>query len=725
MPAHDPPVHLLVVDDDPLLRGMATRTLRHAGFEVSAVDSGEQALAAFSSARFGLVLLDVMMPGVDGYETCRRMRATPHGASLPILMLTGLNDTESIEQAYQAGATDFIAKPINWTLLAQRVRYALRAAAAAESAVRNRERLERAQRIARMGSWEIAADGERMSCSAELAAIFGAPARAATGLRPDAFVERINADDRPTVQAARQAAMREGTPYRLNFRIERFDGAERTVFEQAQPVLDAAGRQVAVEGITQDITERVEAERRISHLAHFDAVSGLPNRKFFIELAAPTLERAARLGSSCALLHVDIDRFKSVNDALGRNEGDRVLRLLAERLQASVRSADLASVGHGAETCIARVGANAFTLLLVEVGSDRQASLVAERLMAAISMPIVADGRELTLTASIGIAMYPRDASEPKALTHCAEQAAYAAKAAGRAQQRFFDEAMNASASMRLTRESELRRAIGDGQLRLYYQPKVDAASGRVVGAEALVRWQHPERGLVPPGEFIPLAEECGLIVPLTDWVLDTACADLRRRADAGLRTLPVSVNLASPSFLREGLHEQLDRLLQRHRLEPSCLTLEVTESLLMTDVPLAVQRLQQLRDRGFTLSLDDFGTGFSSLSYLKRFPIHELKIDRSFVTEAWRGERDGAIARSIIALGREFGLQVVAEGVETVSQAAFLAQYGCTCQQGYLFARPMPAQHFDTLLVRGSITVPGLLPKCEAPAVEAAGAPL
>ena len=715
--------HLLVVDDDPLLRGMAARTLRHAGFEVTAVDSGEQALAAFASARFGLVLLDVMMPGLDGYEACRRMRATPQGATLPILMLTGLNDTESIEQAYQAGATDFIAKPINWTLLAQRVRYALRAAAAAESAVRNRDRLERAQHIARMGSWEISADGEHMRCSAELASIFGLSAHAATGIRPDAFLERVNPDDRPAVRSARRAAMHEGTPYRLNFRIERFDGAERTVFEQAQPVLDATGRQVAVEGITQDITERVEAERRISRLAHFDTVTGLPNRKFFIELATPALERAARLGSSCALLHVDIDRFKSVNDALGHAEGDRVLKLLAERLQASVRGADVASVGHGAETRIARVGANAFTLLLVEVGGDRQASFVAERLMAAVSMPIIEDGRELTLTASIGIAMYPRDASEAKALVHCGEQAAYAAKAAGRAQQRFFDETMNASASMRLTRESELRRAIGGGQLRLYYQPKVDAASGRVIGAEALVRWQHPEHGLVPPVEFVPLAEECGLIMPLTDWVLETACADLRRRTDAGLLPVPVSVNLASPSFLREGLHEQLDDLLNRYRLDPSCLTLEVTESLLMTDVPLAVQRLQQLRERGFRLSLDDFGTGFSSLSYLKRFPIHELKIDRSFVTEACRGGRDGAIVRSIIALGREFDLQVVAEGVETAPQATFLVQHGCTSQQGYLFARPMPVQHFDALLARGSITVPGLPLERDALAVSAAGA--
>ena len=700
-----PGQRLLLVDDDLLLRGLASKTLRHAGFEVVEAGDGEAALALYSQSPFDLILLDVVMPELDGYQVCARIRALPQGARVPILMLTGLNDSASIELAYQAGATDFIAKPINWTLLSHRVRYSLRAGAAVESAMRSRERLERAQQIANMGSWEIRLPGGEFFCSPELARVFGAPEEAVHITTGDDLIACICADDRETVRRARDAAASAGLAYQLTYRIERFDGALRTVFEQASAVHDAGGRAVAVEGITQDVSDRVEAEQRIRHLAHYDGLTGLPNRQFFDELAGPTLERSRRLGSVCALLHIDVDRFKTVNDAFGHAEGDAVLKLMTERLQASIRTSDLATVTPAnTDSVVARVGANAFTLLLVDVGNDAQAAQVAERLQRAISAPLTLRGREMVLTASIGIALYPRDAGDAKGLARCAEQAAYAAKGAGRAQHHFFDEAMNALASERLARESDLRRAVAEGQLRLYYQPKVDAGTGRILGAEALVRWQHPERGLVPPAEFIPLAEESGLILPLTDWVIETACADLRQRRDAGLRIVPVSVNLAAPSFVHDGLLAQLDELLERYRIDPAWLTFEVTESLLMTDIDRAVERLHALRERGFGLSLDDFGTGYSSLSYLKRFPVHELKIDRSFVVDVCRGGRDGALAASIIALGREFGLRVVAEGVETGEQAAFLLGHGCPHQQGYLFARPMPADDFNALMRIGSV---------------------
>jgi len=691
---------LLIIDDDPLLRGMAAHTLRHAGFEVSEAEDGPQGLALIGQQAFDLLLLDVMMPGLDGYEVCQRIRLSHFGARVPILMLTGLNDSASIELAYEAGATDFISKPINWTLLSHRVRYSLRAGVAIESAMRSRERLERAQFIANMGSWELSVDGLHFACSPELARVLAVPDSTVQRAEPNDFLARVVEADHEKVQSLRQAARLEGKPYQLTFGITRFDGEVRTVFEQAAAVIDHNGRQIAVEGITQDITDRVEAEERIKRLAHYDVLTGLPNRQFFSELAGPTLDRSSRLGAGCALLYVDMDRFKSVNDAVGYAQGDNVLRLMSSRMKASIRTSDLAVEARPQhESMVSRVGANAFTLLLVDIADDKQALIVADRLLSAIAEPIVVNGRELILTASIGIALYPRDAHEPESLTRCAEQAAYAAKSAGRAQHRFFDEAMNVRASARLARESDLRRAINEGQLRLHYQPKVDASDGRIIGAEALVRWQHPEHGMVPPGEFIPLAEESGLILPLTDWVLETACADLRHRADKGLRAVPVSVNLASPSFADDGLRTNLQALLARHQLTPSCLVLEVTESLLMSDVERAVARLQELRDMGFKVSLDDFGTGYSSLGYLKRFPIDELKIDRSFVTDAWRGGRDGAIAVSVIALGRVFGLQVVAEGVETMGQSSFLLAHGCRHQQGYLFARPMPGTEFDALL--------------------------
>ncbi|HEX5355066.1 MAG TPA: EAL domain-containing protein [Aquabacterium sp.] len=699
------PPRLLIIDDDPLLRGMAANTLRHAGFDVSEAEDGIQGLEQVKQTPFDLLLLDVMMPKLDGYEVCKHVRQSPRGERVPILMLTGLHDSTSIEQAYEAGATDFISKPINWTLLSHRVRYSLRAGLAIESAMRSHERLERAQHIANMGSWELKADGERFLCSPELARVLAVPPEVVARARPEDFLSRIGSADRDTIRAMRQAALEEGRPYQRTFVIHRFDGVARTVFEQAAVVIDHNGRQVAVEGITQDITDRVEAEERIKRLAHYDVLTGLPNRQFFNELVGPTLDRSARLGAGCAMVYVDMDRFKSVNDAVGYAQGDTVLRLISARLKASIRTSDLAMETRppNHESMLSRVGANAFTLLLVDIADEKQATLVADRLLKAIAEPIAIDEHELVLTASIGIALYPRDAADAEGLTRCAEQAAYAAKSAGRAQHRFFDEAMNVRASARLARESDLRHAITAGQLRLHYQAKVDAGTGRITGAEALVRWQHPDRGMVSPGEFIPLAEESGLILPLTDWVLEKACEDLRRRADMGLQLVPVSVNLSSPSFADDGLRTQLEALLRRHRLEPNSLVLEVTETLLMSDVERAVARLQELREMGFKVSLDDFGTGYSSLGYLKRFPIDELKIDRSFVTDVWRGGRDGAIAVSVIALGRVFGLQVVAEGVETRGQSTFLLAHGCAQQQGYLFAKPVSGSDFDALLATPS----------------------
>jgi diguanylate cyclase (GGDEF)-like protein len=391
----------------------------------------------------------------------------------------------------------------------------------------------------------------------------------------------------------------------------------------------------------------------------------------------------------------------SVNDALGRAGGDAVLKLMAQRLRSWMRGCDGVAVDpeaadHGV---VARVGSNAFTLLIEDLAGQEPAAAVARRLIESISLPIEVASQSLVLTASMGIALFPTDAQDAAGLTRCAEQAMHVAKAAGRGQHRFFDEAINKRAASRLRRETELRHAIEAGQLRLHFQPKKDALSGAWAGAEALVRWQHPERGLVQPADFIALAEETGLILPMTDWVLEAACRKLRAWADAGLPCLPLSVNLAAPSLADPGLPEQLNTLIRRFDVPASSLVLEITETMLMRNVESAVARLQALRSQGYGLSLDDFGTGYSSLSYLKRFPIDELKIDRAFVTDVARGGRDGALAIAIISLARGLELRVVAEGVETFEQSAFLLRQGCHLQQGYLFSKPLPAEAYETLL--------------------------
>jgi len=703
-----PPVHLLIVDDDLLLRSIAAKTLQHAGFQVTAAASGEEALLLFEEHAYDLLLLDVIMPGRDGYDVCQRIRAMPRGAQVPILMLTGLNDTASIELAFSHGATDFITKPINWALLSHKIRYALRASTAAEAMRRSRESLARAQTMAAMGNWTMFPDG-RMECSSELLRLFDAAAVPIKLNSADAFLARVVPSDRGSVSSARAALNRSGTPYQLEFQIERFDGSTRTVYEQAVPILNLSGSPAGIEGITQDITDRVQAQERIRELAHYDAATGLPNRQFFAQLAGPSLQRAARNGTRCAVMNLDIDRFNGVIDAFGRSQGEHVLKTVAERLRSWIRSSDLTSLGqapvdHGV---LASSGGNAFTLLIADLATQEQATTVAQRLLSAIAQPITVESQPLVLTASIGIAFFPNDAQDFSSLARCAEQAVHAAQDAGRAQHRFFDERMNVHAASRLLLEAELRRAIEQGDLCLHFQPKVNAATGAIVGAEALARWNHRERGLVPPAEFIPLAEETGLILPLTDWVLEAACRSLREWLDAGLPAISLSVNLAAPSLGNMTLPAKLDALLRRFGLPPGCLTLEMTETMLMRDVNSAIKLLGTLRERGYGLSLDDFGTGYSSLSYLKRFPIDELKIDRAFVTDVERGGRDAALAAAIIALGRELGLRVVAEGVETREQSAFLLRRGCHVQQGYLFARPLPAAAFALLLAAGAIALP------------------
>ncbi|HRI93564.1 MAG TPA: EAL domain-containing protein [Accumulibacter sp.] len=694
---------LLLVDDDGMLRMLAAESLRHAGFEVSEADCGEAALHACEEDQFDLILLDVMMPGIDGYTVCAALRRDARARWLPIVMLTGLDDTDSIERAYAAGATDFVTKPINWALLIHRVRYALRASRALAEVRRSQASLAQAQRQARMGNWQWSLNDARFTCSDELRRIFGDLELAGSGT-PERFLSRVRASDKTMVDAARKALLHDGTAYRLSYAMESLDGRMVEVLEQAQAVRDAAGRMVRIEGITQDISERVQAKRRIEHLAMHDSLTGLANRRFFTELVTVELARTRRARGSCALLHLDLDHFKSVNDAFGDAAGDRFLCQIADRLKLSVRESDLLALNPPMRPAemVARIDGDAFTLLLIDVRVASDAALVAERLLHSVSRPLLLDGRELVLTACIGIAVFPRDADSVENLWRHAEQALYAAKGAGPAHCRFFDDEMNSAASAKLQLENELRRAIGDGELRLHFQPKVDAASGRMSGAEALVRWQHPRLGLLAPGQFIGLAEECGLIVALGDWVVAAAARHLKQWSNAGLDPVRVSVNLASPSFQQDDIAEKLADAVRRVGISPRQLVLELTESLLMVDAERTIIRLHSLRERGFSLSLDDFGTGYSSLSYLKRFPIDELKIDRAFVTDVARGGKDAAIALSIIELGKQFGMRVVAEGIETREQADFLLAHGCSIQQGFLFSRPLPLDRFEAVLAAG-----------------------
>ncbi len=456
-------------------------------------------------------------------------------------------------------------------------------------------------------------------------------------------------------------------------------------------VRDASGEVTHYFSIFNDITDRKRAEGRIHHLAFFDALTGLPNRSLFNRLVDQSLIEAARTDLYGSLLFIDLNRFKPINDTLGHGVGDKVLQEIANRFRACLRGADV----------VCRLGGDEFVVALFDITSRDHAATVAQKLMTALDDPIIIDGRELKVGAAIGISVFPEDGTDTETLLRLADIAMYRAKQTGPDAFAFFSEEMNRRAVDRLTLESSLRRAIERNELLLHYQPKVRTVDGVVIGAEALVRWRHPERGMIPPGEFIPVAEETGLIVQIGNWVLEAACRQARQWKDAGLPVTRIAVNLSARDF-STGLPGRVGQLLARHELDAAWLELEITESMLMHNTDKVITMMDEIAALGVSLSLDDFGTGYSSLSYLKRFPIDTLKIDRSFVINIPGDSNDCAIAGAIISMAKQLKHNVIAEGVESADQLAFLTSLGCDEIQGYLFSPPLPAEKFEALLREG-----------------------
>ncbi|MDP3871958.1 MAG: EAL domain-containing protein [Methyloversatilis sp.] len=685
---------ILLVDDDVMVRLMATEALISAGFEVMEAAGGEQALELFDHHGFSLVLLDVNMSGMDGFEVCRRIRERAHGRRLPVIMLTGMDDTVSIDSAYSLGATDFVTKPLNWTLLVYRVRYALRAASTVMELEVSERRLAVAQRVARLGSWIWHIEEDRCERSAICLDLWG-DTRAAAQQVPFGLLSRVLSPDRQHLHASMESA-REGVPYQMSFRVQRADGSLATLFEQALPVRDEFGRVVRIEGVTQDVTEREQAEQRIRFLAYHDSLTGLANRQMFREMLDHALARSRRLGKRCALLYLDLDRLKRINDSFGHTLGDQILREVASRLLGSVRSADFVGrEGLQPDEVVARLGGDEFTVLLTDLAHTEDAARVTARICQELEQPIQIDHVELVVTASVGIALFPENGDDAETLLRHADMAMYAAKQRGRNTFEFFTEAMQKRAIERLSLEQDMAHALEGGQFSLHYQPQVDAVTGRIVSAEALLRWNHPRRGAVSPVEFIPVAEETGLIVPLGEWVVQEACRQIAQWRDQGRPVVPVAVNLSAINFRSDSLLPQIVEALESNRLSSHFLHVELTESAVMQEPQSALAKLAALKALGLTLSIDDFGTGYSSLSTLKQFPIDLLKIDRSFVRDLPDDESDASIVDAILAMAHALGLRVVAEGVETEAQRQFLVQRKCGLMQGYLFSRPLPAEDF------------------------------
>lgn len=467
----------------------------------------------------------------------------------------------------------------------------------------------------------------------------------------------------------------------LEFEIIGLKGSHRWLETHAVPLRDTQGHITALLSVTRDITERKAATEHIQHLAHYDALTDLPNRALLHERLRQAIHLAQRQSKPIAVMFLDLDRFKHVNDSLGHQAGDRLLVEVARRLQTCVRSSDT----------LARLGGDEFVLVLAGVTCTSDATQVVQKVFTVLQLPFLLEGRELTITPSIGISLFPDDGSNADELIRNADAAMYQAKEAGRSTFHFYTADMNARAMDLLALEAALRRALERDELVLFYQPKIELTSGRMIGVEALIRWQHPEWGLVSPARFIPLAEETGLILPIGDWALREACRQAVTWRDQG-RPLTVAVNLAARQFRQPGLVARVAATLTETGIDPAMLELEITESAMMHDPQQVTETLSELKRIGVRIAIDDFGTGYSSLGYLKHFPVDVLKIDQTFIRDAPTHPHDATIVRVIIDMARALNLQVIAEGVETAAHLAFVQNMGCDLAQGYHFAKPMPA---------------------------------
>ncbi len=686
------PPRILVVDDDATARVWMRASLNKAGYDVGLAEDGDSAMRQFDAGRWDMVMLDVDMPGASGIDLCAAMRAKA-GESLPIVMVTGMDDIASVEMSYEAGATDFIAKPLNWALLGHRVRYLLRASAAlvelGTEHARNSAilsaipdtlfRVDRACRVRENRDGALVPDPYDVpDASQPLSAIY--PADVAGELSR-------------TITNAFETAAVQVTAFSLcdAAGCRRFYEARVAIIEQTEALC-----------LVRDITERKEAEARIARLAYIDSLTGLPNRQSFLETLDREVNRARIDGKRLAVLFVDLDGFKSINDTLGHHTGDLLLQAAADRLRHVVRATDIIARPDSdrVDAQLARLGGDEFTALFRNLDDPDIAMNAAHRMREQMGRPFIIDGRDLRLTASVGIAVLPDDGDDASTLMKHADTAMYHAKELGRDNCQYYSADLTTRAMQRMTMERDLRIALEQGQFHLVYQPQIDTGTGRMVSVEALLRWRHPQRGLIAPLDFIPIAESNGLIVAIGHWVIRSACATAAQWQREG-RKLRIAVNLSPMQLKDPNLVPVVVRALSDNGLAPDLLELEVTESALMENSAATAATLKALRNIEVRLALDDFGTGYSSMSSLKVMALTTLKVDRSFVEGLPHQQENDAIVRAIVSMAHSLGYKVTAEGVETLAQARRLVQIGCDALQGYHFARPVPGPEIAPLLTK------------------------
>ncbi len=678
------PLHILIVDDDDVDRMSVRRQLKSVGSGITMVEAtcGREALERVREENFNCIFLDYLLPDSDGLSVLTDIRG--ESIDTPVIMLTGHGDERLAVELMRAGAADYLPKgQLSTELLEHSLRNALRLHGAEQERKRAQEALQRSNK--------------------KIIDILESISDAFFALDGDWRFTYLNQQAERLLQAERQTLLDGNIWERLPNLAPWFRESLTTAMTSKQPVscdgeYELIGKWLETQvypgqdGISvyfRDITERKKAADRLNYLANYDALTDLPNRVLFVDRLTQALSRAPWHERRIAVMFCDLDRFKIINDSLGHNVGDHLLKNVAQRFLSCVRNGDT----------VARLGGDEFVILLNDMAKSGDAAAIANKIIESVAEPFVLDGHELFVTVSIGISLNSEDGTDPKVLLKNADTAMYRAKDLGKNGFHFYSRSLEVRASDRLGIENALRRALERHELYLLYQPQVNLTTGRIVGAEALLRWQNSGMGLMSPTEFLPVAEESGLIIPIGEWVLSTACQQAKVWHEAGFSDLRVAVNISDRQFHHSGLAEGIRKVLAESGLAAEFLDLELTEDIVMKNTGKAAELIHELRSAGVKLAIDDFGTGYSSFGHLKSFPIHTVKIDRSFISDLSSDNEDGAIVEAMLAMAHKLKLNVIAEGVETQQQRDFLMECDCDEMQGFFFSRPVSSDDFLTLL--------------------------
>ena len=698
---------ILLVDDEPRMLSSLHELLKPFNFKLATAGSGEDAIKLLRQEKFDLVLLDMRLPDMSGLDIMSVINAdTPE---TDVVVISGNTDIDSAIGALKRGAFDYLRKPYAREELLKTVDNVLKQRALAEKHRQVTMQLENSEKNYRYLVdnspdiiYALDEDGKFTFVNNRVQQLLGYTREELIGQHYSMLVHEEDVEQARYVFQERRVGERASSNVELRLKCHKALGGSIT-FENSLLTISfnsmgmylsdtrkSSGEYFGTYGVARDITERKRAEALITYQAYHDILTDLPNRALFKDRLGLSIIQCKRNDSKLAVMFIDLDRFKLVNDTMGHVMGDELLRQVAIRLKGCLRRGDT----------LARIGGDEFILLMTDLKEKQDAIEVAEKFLKSLQQPFHFGSNEAQISASIGIALYPDDGSSIEELIRHADLAMYHVKAQGKNGHGFYDTSMVDASHQKLALEKDLRKALERSELEMHYQPQVDIATGRITGVEALMRWRHPMRGMLTPGDFLPYAEENGLIVPISEWMLETTLKHLAAWNEAGISPSRLSINL-SPQCLERGFPRKLKEALLRYDISPSQIEVEITENICIRNPNHAIDQLNMLSRTGVSVAIDDFGTGYSSLAYLQRFPIHTIKIDQSFVKEIVFENTHSPIILAIISIAKELGLNLIAEGVETELQAGYLENAGCSTMQGFLYHRPLGQDALTRILVQ------------------------